>query len=357
VTNQRTTGANSPSTRREWAISRNRGLSAGTALLALLLFTLPQSAADGAQRKLRPGDRIPDFSCTGIDGKTYTRGDYKGKVLLLLFVKPDQKYSTKAMRIAQRFASERDGVKPGVLAISTKPDAAEAFGRLAKQLPFTQPIALDPDRKAYGDFGVIVAPTTFIIDGQGVLRFVLPHMPLNFERNLIAHLNLLSGRITQEQHDALLDGGSAPVSGEDMSVNRNLALARKLFEQNKPEAAIAILEKLASETKFGTRPHARVAVLLGTCYLAVGKVDAAAKCLDPLASQTPAPPGLKLALARLEIRRGNDAKAKDHLLEGLKTSAEKGPLLFELGRIHERAGEKDKALDCYRRALETLYGT
>jgi peroxiredoxin len=349
--------ASSPSTRCERGPSNNRSLSGRTFLLALLLLSLSHVAAAGAQRKLRPGDRIPDFSCTGIDGKTYTRADYEDKVLVLLFVKPAQKHSTKAMRIAQRLASERDGAKPAVLAISTQPDAAEDFGKLAKQLPFTQPIALDPDRQAYGDFGIIVAPTTFIIDGQGVLRFALSHMPLNFERNLIAHVNLLAGRITEAQHAAVLDGGDPAISDEDVSANRNLALAGRLCEQGKPEVAIPILEKLVPDTKAGAKADARVAVLLGTCYVAVGKVDSAAKCLDPLATQTPAPPGLKLALARLEVRRGNDAKAKDHLIEGMKTAAENGPLLFELGRIHERTGEKDKALDCYRRALETIYGT
>ena len=75
-----------------------------------------------------------------------------------------------------------------------------------------------------------------------------------------------------------------------------------------------------------------------------------------MADTTRAPPELKLALARLEVRRRNDAKAESHLLEALETSTENGVILFELGRLYERQGQPGKAVECYRKALEEAYG-
>ncbi len=321
-------------------------------MVMLLLLVMPEARADGALRNLNPGDPIPDFSCQGLDGKTYARADYKDKVLVLLFVKPGQKYSSKALRLTQRVVGACDAPKPAVLALSTKPESGEAFAKLAKELPFTQPIALDADRKTYGAFGVIVAPTTLLIDGKGVLRFVLPHMPPTYERHLKAHVDLLVGRTTKEQHTAAVEGKTAPTSGKAVSLDRQLAFARTLIEQEKHAMAIPVLKKLAS----GEKVDPRVAELLGTCHLAAGDVEAAAKCLDPLAKEKRVGPGLRLTLARLEVKRGNDDKAKSHLEEGLKIAPKKGPLLYELGQIHERKGDTDKALTCYRRALAILYG-
>ena len=88
-----------------------------------------------------------------------------------------------------------------------------------------------------------------------------------------------------------------------------------------------------------------------------GQVEEAAKQLDPLAEKSPAPPELKVALARLELRRGNDDKAEKHLRGALEVSPQKGAILFELGRLYERQGKLTQALECYRTALEEAYPT
>ncbi len=325
---------------------------AGLVLFAMLLLVMPEARADGALRNLNPGDLIPEFSCQGLDGNTYARSDYKGKVLVMLFVRPGQKFSSKALRLTQRIVGACAAPKPSVLAVSTKPEAGEAFAKLIKDLPFKHPAALDAGRKAYGAFGVIVAPTTLLIDDKGVLRFILPHMPKTYERQLRAHVDFLAGHTTEAQHAAALNGNNKPISDEGVTLDRKLALARMLIDQRKHAMAIPVLEKLAS----GEKVDPRVAELLGACHLAVGDVEAAAKNLDPLAKQARMSPSLRLVLARLEIRRGNDDKARTHLEEALKTAPKKGPLLYELGRLHERGGETDKALVCYRRALDIYYG-
>jgi HemY protein len=62
-------------------------------------------------------------------------------------------------------------------------------------------------------------------------------------------------------------------------------------------------------------------------------------------------PKLLLTVARLAMRAGQDAKARNHLEKCL---AMHGPAeaFREMGNLLERLGEKDKALDYYRRGLE-----
>ena len=138
---------------------------------------------------------------------------------------------------------------------------------------------------------------------------------------------------------------------------QRLRLARRLVEQGKHAEAIPVLSRVQQD---GTKPKSEkdsvlVTVLLGTAYLGLNKVEEAAKHLDPLAEKTPAPPELKLALARLDLRRGNDEKAEKHLKDALEGSPQKGAVLFELGRLYERQGKPAKALECYRTALEEAY--
>jgi Flp pilus assembly protein TadD len=66
-------------------------------------------------------------------------------------------------------------------------------------------------------------------------------------------------------------------------------------------------------------------------------------------------PELKLALGRLEVRRGDDAKAEKHLLEGLKLAPDDGAINYELGRLYERQNRFEQAARCYRRVLDSTY--
>jgi tetratricopeptide (TPR) repeat protein len=75
---------------------------------------------------------------------------------------------------------------------------------------------------------------------------------------------------------------------------------------------------------------------------------------EALAAQPGYPPASR-ALARLHLGRGEGRSAAD-LLAGAVASAadddERADLLLEAGRVEESLGEEERALSCYRRALE-----
>jgi tetratricopeptide (TPR) repeat protein len=293
---------------------------------------------------------VPAFSVLGADGVDISYESYRGEVLLVVFARPEHEKSLHALKIAQEILEQCSDSKLAVLGISTKTGSEEYFSQIVAEGHLTFPIASDPGREAYGRFGVVVAPTTLLIDGDGIVRFIMPHVRLGHDRQLRVHTDMLLGRISQEEHDAKLSLSNQGVMEGQDAWTRRLGLAEQLMEQGRSEQAIPILTELQAE-----RESTTVVTLLGTSLLEVGRTDEAAQWLEPLASHARACPRAKLALARLELRRGNEAAAERYLLEAVAQSPKKGPILFQLGQLYEQRGDLAKAVDCYRRALEAVY--
>ncbi|MBU0719212.1 MAG: tetratricopeptide repeat protein [Planctomycetes bacterium] len=303
-------------------------------------------------RNVEIGASVPAFSVRALDGTTVERDAFQDRVLLVVFTRPDHEKSLKALIAAQSILEANADAKLSVLAVATQEEADQYFRRIVAENHLTYPIALDPQRKMYGDFGVVVAPTTLLIDGGGILRFVIPHLPISYDRQLRLHTELLLGKITTEDHQQqLAQADESKVDGQD-PWTRRLGLARILIDQRNWEQAVPILTKLCAE-----RDDPLAAALLGTALLELNRVDEAATYLEPLAKRELKSPKIMLALARLELRRGNDNAAEQYLTGALAISPAKGPILFELGRIHEKRGDLNKAVECYRQALEELLGS
>ena len=161
---------------------------------------------------------------------------------------------------------------------------------------------------------------------------------------------MLLGKIDHEEHARRLSqSDESKVEGQDPET-RQLGFAQKLVEQRKFDLAIPVLTKLHTE-----QSGAAVAVLLGTALLEEGRIDEAAACLEPLAKEGIKSPKVNSALARLELARGNEKAAEGYLVDALERSPNKEPVLYLLGRLYERQDKLDKAVDCYRKALEEAY--
>lgn len=319
--------------------------------VGVLMILLP-AARSYALRNVKVGEPIPPFSVKVTNDEAVTNNAYEGKVLLLLFVRAQHANSERILDTAQEILNANPDTKLRVLAVSTSRDSQESSGKLVKKNGLTFPIAADLNRKMYGDCGVVVAPTTLLVDEKGILRYEQTHTPPGYAIQLHLHTDLLLGKINPKQLEARLAQMKSRKPKAEVSHDRRLAMARMMIEDEKLDEAVALLTQLTSEQ---TSP--RTAALLGDCYLRLGRVEDAAKCLEPFAGLKRSPPGLKLALARLEVRRGDDEKAERYLLDALEKAPRKERILFELGRLYERQDQPSKALDCYRRALEAIYGT
>lgn len=323
--------------------------SIGLIAVTLACFASPSSGI--RLRNVEIGAPVPAFSVRALDGATIELEAFQNRVLLVVFARPDHEKSLEVLIAAQKILKASGDAKLSVLAVSTKEESDPYFKRITAENHLTYPIALDPQRKMYGDFGVVVAPTTLLIDGGGILRFVIPHLPISYDRRLRLHTDLLLGKITRDDHERqLAQVDESKVEGQD-PWTRSLGLARILIDQGKFDLAVPVLKKLCAE-----RDDPSAAALLGTALLELNRIDEAAKYLEPLAPGERESPKIMLALARLELRRGDDNAAEQYLTKALAISPAKGPILFELGQLHEKRGDLNKAVRCYRQALEELLG-
>ncbi len=320
-------------------------------LIPIIVALGAMTQSSEALRNVKIGDPLPPFTVNGLDGKTYDLAGCKGKPLLLIFVRPDQEGSTTALETAQQFAASADAGGMTILAVSSDDQAGDYYRKVSADLKLTLPIAIDPKRKMYGDFGLVVTPTTLLVDTAGILRFELPHLPPNYARSVGIHLDLLRGRIDQAAHDEQLVKMRHDRDAWNDMFQTRLGFARTLFEQGKLAESAAVLEELRKQ-----RDVVQIAAELGTVYLAMDRLEDAAACMKPFLEQEPIAPILNLPLGRLEARQGHDDAAERYFNAALKLAPRKAPILFELGRLHERRKQCDLAVECYRTALEEVYG-
>jgi thioredoxin-dependent peroxiredoxin len=132
--------------------------------------------AGAAAAELKVGDKAPDFSMQGSDGKTYTLDQFKGKsgVVIAWFPKAFTGGCTKECK---SFRANSKALKELNVAYFTasvdKPDLNKKF---AESLDLDYPILSDPDKSvatAYGVLrtgGAVTNRWTFYVDKDGIIK-------------------------------------------------------------------------------------------------------------------------------------------------------------------------------------------
>ena len=136
-------------------------------LLALAGLLLAPSA-----QALEPGDKAPTFSARSLDGtKTLSMSQFRGKVVYLDFWASWCGPCLKSLPLMEEMRKEFEGTDLQVLAINVDKDLGKAKKFLLKR-PIGYPSAQDPEGRLPGSFEVETMPTSFIIDRNGVIRYV-----------------------------------------------------------------------------------------------------------------------------------------------------------------------------------------
>jgi peroxiredoxin Q/BCP len=134
---------------------------------------------------IEPGSPAPDFTLPNQDGEPVKLSDHRGEwVVLYFYPKADTPGCTvQACGVRDRRA---DYDAAGAVVLGVSPDAVAALAKFAHKygLPFT--LLADGDHAVAESYGVWVqksmygrtywgnSRTTFIIDGDGVVRHVIP---------------------------------------------------------------------------------------------------------------------------------------------------------------------------------------
>jgi len=128
--------------------------------------------------KIKIGELAPGFTLRGVDGKTHSLGDYKGKRAVAVVFScnhcPTVKdYEDRMVQI------QKDYMNKGVVLVAINPNDSkqypeDSFDNMilrAREKHFNFPYLRDEDQSVARAYGAERTPEVFLIDSRGVLRY------------------------------------------------------------------------------------------------------------------------------------------------------------------------------------------
>jgi peroxiredoxin len=301
---------------------------------------------------LKPGDPAPDFTLTTIEGKVINLAKLRGSITILTFWKRDQEYSDHTLADLERIYQEYQAKGLIILGINADKVQESEIKKIAIAQSISYPLAIDPELKVYGQFGVMVLPTTMIIAPDGRLTYYCPIHPRDFYEKIRGQVRLLLGEITPAQLEAELQPHKLPTESEARKkALRQFKLGRTLLDRGLNDKARQVLEKAAQTDPLFLDPH----ILLARLYLQAREVDKVFAEVEQALKINPKSKEVRLIQGMAYALRGEDAKALS-ILEELVTNNPK-PLpeaYYQLGKLYQKQNKILQALESYRRALEIL---
>jgi tetratricopeptide (TPR) repeat protein len=325
------------------------------ATLGVLLFLCLAHAALGQQRRMGPGNVMEPFTCPTLDGADYHYDPGSRRLTILTFVSAYQKRSERALDdLLSLVASAREGEHPLEFLVIVSGDEADDF-RPKREDDAPEVIVLRDERDAlWGRLGVVVAPTTFVVDSEGVITWVRAGHSFDFAVEAEAALNSALGlQSGPDREDAPRVPPPTPPDRPELA-RKHLRMAQILARRGDLEAALDEGRRAAALTPEAPPVQLELARLL---------------CLTDH-------PDEALALTQQIVADSDESRAKllmlsgwAHRLEGelesalasLEESTALDPTsrraLYELGKVLEAKGECEAAMHAYRKALALVYAT
>ncbi|HDH51338.1 MAG TPA: redoxin domain-containing protein, partial [Nitrospirae bacterium] len=238
-------------------------------LFSLFVLLNPYAHADAVSIPM--GGSAPDFSLESIEGKTVSIDDFRGKVTVLIYWRPDQKRSVLALKDGMElYRSYREkGVEVVTLVADT--EKKEDVLKSVKKAGVEFPVLMDTDRKVYGDYGIRVYPSTVIIDKEGKLSYDIPGHAVTYRSAVEGYVRRLLGEINDEELNGILNPHKEKKDKSALEAERRYNLALKFTESGLNDQAIDALNK-SIEAKSDI---AKSYILLGFLLLEDKEADAA----------------------------------------------------------------------------------
>jgi cytochrome c biogenesis protein CcmG, thiol:disulfide interchange protein DsbE len=132
-------------------------------LAAALIFVVSETLQD---RVINAGETAPNFSVRTDDGKTITRDNFGGKLLVLNF------WATFCAPCIQEMptldAFQRQFAKQGVVVLGVSVDRNEKlYRRFVDRAQLAFETSIDPEANISASYGTFQFPETYIIDRSG----------------------------------------------------------------------------------------------------------------------------------------------------------------------------------------------
>jgi len=115
------------------------------------------------------GDPAPPLTLPDLKGNRLALPAMaKGKILVIHFWSASCEYCRKEMVALERLKAENKNLFPVSISVGDSLKAIEQYLETSRP---TYPIMIDNDRSIATNYGVTGIPTTYVIDGKGIIRY------------------------------------------------------------------------------------------------------------------------------------------------------------------------------------------
>lgn len=119
-----------------------------------------------AASQQRPNLRLPD-----LEGRQRQLDEYRGQVVLVNFWASWCTPCLDEMPSIQRLAAAMQGTPFAVIGVNVG-EGERRVRAMAERLGLGFPVLLDQDSAVFNQWGATVLPTTYVLDGEGVVRYL-----------------------------------------------------------------------------------------------------------------------------------------------------------------------------------------
>ncbi len=306
-----------------------------------------------ALRQWHVGDVMPEFSLTDPNGPTFKYEYAQTRVLGVIVLQAGQTHLDRLLKDLEGLVEKlrAQDAKFDCIGVMSGPGADGALRSRDAEAREAFPVLADPKFAFWGKLGVIAAPTAVVVGADHRIQWIKAGYGYDFVAGFHAQLTKalgLGGRPESTVRVETLENTS-----DRARHDRHIQLARTLARKGRPELAIVELEKLRR-----LDPNSvEIALELGEVLCRAGRNEEALKLSSGIKAEMPADKARALMISAWAQRQLGDANAAASLLAKALELAPRSPrILYELGKVHQARGDRDKALECFRAALAELFG-
>jgi tetratricopeptide (TPR) repeat protein len=326
------------------------GVAAGVQDAASADTPAPQRAAEDHLRNVKVGEPMPKFRLPTTDGKFIDNSDYAGEVVVLVYLSAEQKSSEMAAADSAAVLEAFEGRPVRVVHATADVVHKPYFDRHREANRIEVPLGLDASRRLYGELGLIVFPTTVIIDKEGNLAHVLSTRGPEYARTLEAYVRHTLGELDEPGLEASLRSRPSRMGSPKSLAARHRSAARLLWDKGLIDDA---RRELIKATELDPE-DANIRLDLADIDLAAGADAEALELARGVLGDAPEHRRAKELVGIARFRMGEIDEAERMLTEALVLNPDPGRVLYYLGRIAESQGRTGEAMRRYREAAEQV---
>jgi tetratricopeptide (TPR) repeat protein len=313
-----------------------------TSIVLSVIFTPTTFATTAMKSKhVQIGEKILSYIIEKDRSNSLSFNELDGKTILLVFATVDQQFSESVLSDVQNIVTSRAVKDFKAIGIVSSHKGYEGVEQLIERYHLKYQMLHDVGDIISTQLGIIVYPTTLIINSSGRLAYYYPLYASDYAAQVSSYLE----KIINDKDEQYLNGVVAKQK-EYEAINK----AREQIARGDVTEAITILKTALEEGAASFDLH----LLLGYSLLNIQQPKEAllhfnkAKALNADSAMV----GLGMGLAF--SRTGQREKALVFLTEVMNEAPVAHIAYRELAHIHEENGEVDKAIHYIIKELDNL---